>query len=48
MISMDAVLRGDVTLADLVGINNYLDMRSDIEWAASENARKEMVRGGHR
>lgn len=45
---MDAVLRGDVTLADLVGINNYLDMRADIEWAASEKARKEAKLGVHR
>ena len=45
---MDAVLRGDVTLEDLVGINNYLDMRADIEWAAYEKTRREAKRGGHR
>lgn len=48
MISMEAVLRGDVTLADLVGINNFLDLKADIEWAAHEKAKKEAKCGGHR
>ena len=38
MVSLVDVNSGRVTLADLVEINHYLDMRSDSEYMAHERA----------
>ena len=48
MVSLTDVNSGRVTLADLVEINHYLDMKSDIEYMAQENAAKEAKRKGGR
>ena len=37
---MHDVLEGNITLAEIVRINHYLDMKQDIEFMASEEARK--------
>ena len=46
--SLVDVNSGRVTLADLVEINHYLDMSSDIEYMAQERAAKEAKRKGGR
>lgn len=39
MVSFADVQKGDISLAELVGISHYLDMKSDIEYAAmNDNA----------
>ncbi len=48
MVSLTDVKSGKATLADLVEINHYLDMRSDIEYMAQERAAKEAKRKGGR
>lgn len=48
MVSLVDVNSGRVTLADLVEVNHYLDMKSDIEYMAQENAAKEAKRKGGR
>lgn len=40
MVTLSEVKSGRVNLADIVGINHYLDMKSDIEYAALERGRK--------
>ena len=39
MVSMGEVNRGDVTLADLVEMNHYLDAIDDINYFANEDNR---------
>jgi hypothetical protein len=48
MVSLTDVKSGKATLADLVEVNHYLDMRSDIEYMAQERAAKEAKRKGGR
>lgn len=36
MVSLVDVTSGRVSLADIVGVNHYLDMRSDIEYMVNE------------
>lgn len=45
MVSFADVKNGTVSLSDLVGINHYLDMQSDIEYWSLKNSQKE---GGKR
>ena len=40
MVDMHDVLEGNITLAEIVRINHYLDMKQDIEYMVSEEARK--------
>jgi len=40
MVSLPDVKSGRVNLADIAEINHYLEMKSDIEYSAMENARK--------
>lgn len=40
MVSLPDVKEGRVNLADIAEVNHYLDMKSDIEYAAMEKARK--------
>lgn len=40
MVSMRDVIDGAVSLADIVTINHYLDMKQDIEYMVSEEAKK--------
>lgn len=40
MVSFTEVRDGSVSLCDLVGINTYLDMRSDIEYNAMKVAER--------
>lgn len=42
MVSFYDVKNGVCTLADLVGINHYLDMVGDIEYWANEESRHKM------
>ena len=37
---MTDVLNGNISLAEIVRVNHYLDMKQDIEFMASEEARK--------
>lgn len=37
---MHDVLKGNITLAEIVRINHYLDMKQDIEYMVSEEAKK--------
>lgn len=37
---MHDVLEGNITLAEIVRINHYLDMKQDIEYMVSEEAKK--------
>jgi len=37
---MHDVLEGNITLAEIVRINHYLDMKQDIEYMISEEAKK--------
>ena len=37
---MHDVLEGNITLAEIVRINHYLDMKQDIEYIVSEEAKK--------
>ncbi len=37
---MHDVLVGNITLAEIVRINHYLDMKQDIEYMVSEEAKK--------
>ena len=37
---MHDVLEGNITLAEIVRINHYLDMKQDIECMVSEEAKK--------
>ena len=40
MVSFADVQQGNISLAELVGISHYLDMKSDIEYAAmNDNVR---------
>ena len=48
MVSLPDVLEGRVSLADIVEVIHYLEMKSDIEWANSQSGRKEGVHYGHR
>ena len=48
MVSLVDVNSGRVTLADLAGINHYLEMKNDIEYMAQEKAMKESKRRGGR
>jgi hypothetical protein len=48
MVSLVDVNAGRVTLADLVEVNHYLDMKGDIEFMAHEKAAKEAKRKGGR
>ena len=36
MVTMRDVVDGAVTLADIVAVNHYLDMKQDIEYAVSK------------
>ena len=47
MVTMRDVVDGVVTLADLVTVNHYLDMKQDIEYYANEKAIKKAKKGGH-
>ena len=40
MVSLLDVKSGRVNLADIAEVTKYLDMKSDIEYSAMENARK--------
>lgn len=40
LVTMRDVVDGVVTLADLVTVNHYLDMKQDIEYAISEESKK--------
>lgn len=40
MVDMHDVLEGNITLAEIVRINHYLDMKQDIEYMVSEEAKK--------
>jgi hypothetical protein len=40
MVNMTDVLNGNISLAEIVRVNLYLDMKQDIEFMASEEARK--------
>ena len=40
MVTLSEVKSGRVNLADIVGINHYLDMKSDIEYAALERSKR--------
>jgi len=42
MVSMGEVNRGEVTLADLVEINHYLDALDDIHYFASEDSKSKV------
>lgn len=44
MISFDTVKRGNISLAEIVGINHFLDMQSDIEYENMNKPIKEGVR----
>jgi hypothetical protein len=46
MVSLPDVTSGRVTLAEIAGINHYLDMKSDIEYYANEKAMKKTQKGG--
>jgi hypothetical protein len=46
MVSLPDVTSGKVTLAEIVEVNHYLDMKSDIEYMAHEKSRREMKKGG--
>jgi hypothetical protein len=48
MVSLVDVNSGRVTLAELVEVNHYLDMKSDIEYMANEKAMKDPKRRGGR
>jgi hypothetical protein len=48
MVSLVDVNSGRVTLAELVEVNHYLDMKSDIEYMANEKAMKDSKRRGGR
>lgn len=37
---MHDVLEGNITLTEIVRINHYLDMKQDIEYMVSEEAKK--------
>lgn len=37
---MTDVLNGSITLAEIVRVNHYLDMKQDIEYMVSEEAKK--------
>lgn len=37
---MTDVLNGNITLAEIVRVNHYLDMKQDIEYMVSEEAKK--------
>ena len=45
MISLPDVTSGRVSLAEIVEINHYLDMRSDIESYLADKAREESKHG---
>ena len=44
---MTDVLKGDISLADIVRVNHYLDMKQDIEYMMSEENRGNSKRTGH-
>lgn len=46
MVSFVDVKMGMVTLADLVGITHYLDMKADIEYATMQKQMKKGQRHG--
>ena len=46
MVSLPDVKEGRVNLADLVEVNHFLDMKSDIEYFANEEAMKKAKKGG--
>lgn len=48
MVSLVDVNSGMVTLAELVEVNHYLNMKSDIEYMANEKAMKDSKRRGGR
>lgn len=37
---MTDVLNGNISLAEIVRVNHYLDMKQDIEFMASEEAKR--------
>lgn len=45
MVDFVSVKNGEISLADIVGLNHYLDMKSDIEYAAIKKAEKRGKRG---
>ena len=45
MVSYLDVKHGAVSLADIIGIVHYLNMKSDVEYA---NIHRDMEKGGHR
>ena len=45
MVSLPDVKTGRVTLADLIEINHYLDMKSDIEQYAMDKVKEEGKHG---
>ena len=40
MVNMTDVLNGNITLAEIVRVNHYLDMKQDIEYMVSERENK--------
>ena len=48
MVSLPDVKSGRVNLADIAEVNNYLDMKADIEYAARERSMKGGSRHGIR
>lgn len=46
MVALPDVKEGRVNLADLVEVNHFLDMKSDIEYFANEEAMKKAKKGG--
>lgn len=40
MVNMTDVLNGNISLAEIVRVNHYLDMKQDIEFMASEEAKR--------
>lgn len=45
MVSYLDVKHGEVSLADIISIVHYLDMKSDVEYA---NIHRDMEKGGHK
>ena len=39
MVNMTDVLNGNISLAEIVRVNHYLDMKQDIEFMVSEEAK---------
>lgn len=48
MVTMTELKSGTVSLADIVGMTHYLDMKADIEYANMMKHEKPSLRGGGR